>query len=68
MLQASNLIGRRVMVWSRAGGTEHRDEGILRAMTPQWIVLENDKGEVLMFPMVAVRLVKVFPQSDRPVR
>ncbi|MCS6949290.1 MAG: hypothetical protein RMM06_04400 [Armatimonadota bacterium] len=64
MLQATDLIGRRVMVWSRSGTTEHRDEGVLRALAPQWIIIENEKGELMMFPTVAVRLVKVLPESS----
>lgn len=64
MLQATELIDKRVMVWSRSGSTEHRDEGVLRALAPQWIIIENDKGELLMFPTVAVRLVKVFPAPE----
>lgn len=68
MLQATDLIGRRVMVWSRSGSTEHRDEGVLRGLAPQWIIIENDKGELMMFPSVAVRLVKVLPEPDRQGR
>lgn len=64
MLQATGLIGRRVMVWSRSGSTEHRDEGVLRVLSPQWVIIENDKGELMMFPTAAVRLVKVFSASE----
>jgi len=60
----NSFIGRRVQVWSRSGSTEHRDDGILRAITNNWIAIENDKSEWLLFPSVSVRLVKVLPDTD----
>jgi hypothetical protein len=44
----NSFIGRRVQVWSRSGSTEHRDDGILRAITNNWIAIENDKSEWLL--------------------
>jgi hypothetical protein len=64
----NSFIGRRVQVWSRSGSTEHRDDGILRAITNDWIAIENDKSEWLLFPSVSVRLVKVFPETDSALR
>ena len=65
MQQTSNpFIGRRVQVWSRSGGTEHEDEGTLRAIANNWVLIENDKGESLLFPVVSIRLIKVLQDTD----
>jgi len=61
----NSFIGRRVQVWSRSG---HKDEGILRAIASNWVAIENDKGEWLLFPAVSLRLVKVLPEKDSALR
>lgn len=67
MAQIPDFMGRRVQVWSRPGA-EYKDEGTLRALTDRWVVIENEDGEWLLFPTIAVRLVKVLPEAHRTKR
>ncbi len=68
MAQIPDFMGRRVQLWSRSGAHEYKDEGTLRAVTDRWVIIENDDGEWLLFPIVAVRLVKVLPETHRTKR
>lgn len=66
-MQVSDLIGKRVVVRSRTGAREYQDEGVLQALTPQWVIIQNDDKELLLFPAVSVRLVKVLAKPERSV-
>ena len=63
MEQFRHLVHRRVQLWSRLGTHEFQDEGTLRAFTDRWVTLENDDGEWLLFPLIAVRLVKLLRET-----
>lgn len=68
MAQIPDFMGRRVQLWSRSGTYEYKDEGTLRAVTDRWVIIEGDDGEWLLFPTIAVRLVKVLPEPHRSER
>jgi len=60
MNPASILIGRKVTVYSNAGGTEKQDVGVLEAVEMGWIRLKKSDGDTLFFTETSVRMLKPF--------
>jgi hypothetical protein len=61
----SDLIGRRVEIWSNSGDDEHSDRGVLEAFAPPFLRL-NDNGKILCFTIYNVRLVKLLERLSTP--
>lgn len=52
--------GRHVTVISSSGvDRERTDTGTLVAMEGNWIQLAKDNGEMLLFPVTAIRVIKL---------
>ena len=63
-MEAKAFLYQRVSVRSFGStSTEFGDEGILRSITEQFVVLENTKGELLLFPTRNVRLIKMLDRN-----
>lgn len=58
----SDLIGRRVEVWSNSGDDEHSDRGVLEAFDHPFVRL-NDNGKILCFSIFNVRLIKLLERQ-----
>ncbi len=58
----TDLIGKRVEVWSNSGDDEHSDRGTLEAFAFPFIRL-NDNGKILCFSVFNVRLVKLIERQ-----
>jgi hypothetical protein len=52
------LLGNRVVVYSRGADDDSSDEGILDAYEYPWIKLRKNK-DVLCFPVFQIRLIKL---------
>lgn len=57
--QLRSLIGRRVAIHSLSGQSGYKDEGVVRSVDDQVIVLEGKNQEALYFVIVNIRLIKV---------
>lgn len=49
--------GTRVAVWSN-NYADSRDEGVLEAFDGIFVRMRSGKGEVMFFPITAIRLIK----------
>jgi hypothetical protein len=54
----SDLIGRRVRVYSIGGDDNHSDDGVLEIVDYPWLRIRIDDNWVMCFPIHNVRLVK----------
>jgi hypothetical protein len=53
-----DYIGREVRIWSEYGDHEYSDEGTLEAFDGVFVRLKKGSGEILVFPIYKVRLIK----------
>lgn len=65
MGQIPDFIGRRVVVYSGSSEYEYEEEGVLRTLGGEWLVIENDEGEWLLFPVSTVHMIRVLADADK---
>lgn len=54
-----SLVGRRVAIHTNTGQSGYKDEGVIRTVDDQVIVLEGKNQEGLYFVIHNIRLIKV---------
>jgi hypothetical protein len=54
------LIGRKVIVYSDAGGTERQDIGVLHSVEGVWVCIKKSETDHMYFSAHKIRLVKAF--------
>ncbi len=62
-LALTDLIGKRVEVWSNSGDDEHSDRGTLEAFAFPFVRL-NENGKILCFSIFNVRLIKLIERQS----
>ncbi len=63
-MKLTDLVGRRVRVWTLAGFDEHWDDGRLEDIDGEWVRLKADNGRTFLFPTRNVRLVKTLDKDE----
>ena len=61
-LALTDMVGKRVEIWTNSGDDEHSDRGTLEAFAFPFIRL-NDNGKILCFSVFNVRLVKLIERQ-----
>jgi len=56
----SELVGRKVTVFSKQGETERQDVGTLEAAEGHWFKLRKAESDVMYFCVYQIRLLKPF--------
>ncbi len=54
-----SLVGRQVSIHSISGQSGYKDDGIVRSVDDQVIVIEGKKQEAMYFIIANIRLIKV---------
>ena len=54
------LVGKKVTVFSLQGEAERQDVGVLEATDGTWIKVRKAEGEVMLFCVYHLRLIKPF--------
>jgi hypothetical protein len=63
-MKLTDLVGRRVQVWSFTGTEDHWDDGRLEDVDEHWIRLKVTDGRTYLFPTKNVRLVKTLDRDE----
>ena len=56
----NDLIGKKVVVYSNAGGVEKQEIGTLESADSTWVKLRKTSTELLIFSVYNIRMVKPF--------
>lgn len=63
-MKLTDLIGRRVQVWSFTASEDHWDDGRLEDVDDQWVRLKTPDGRTMLFPTRNVRLIKTLDKDE----
>jgi hypothetical protein len=58
-----NLIGQQVEVHTLTGSSAYKDRGTVERADGHAIMLVNERGEPLVFPIYNIRLIKIISPS-----
>lgn len=62
-LALTDMVGKRVEVWTNSGDDEHSDRGTLEAFAFPFVRI-NDNGKILCFSIFNIRLIKLIERQS----
>ena len=62
-LALTDMVGKRVEVWTNSGDDEHSDRGILETFAFPFVRI-NDNGKILCFSIFNIRLIKLIERQS----
>jgi hypothetical protein len=54
------LLGKKVIVYSDAGGSERQDIGLLQSVEDIWVCIKKSDHDFMYFSAHKIRLIKAF--------
>jgi len=59
----TDMVGKRVEIWTNSGDDEHSDRGTLEAFAFPFVRI-NDNGKILCFSIFNIRLIKLIERQS----